>query len=139
MYLLDTNVVSELRKAAAGRAHPGVVEWANAAPAEFMFLSAISLHELEYGVRLALRRDQLTGRLLHHWLHRQVTPAFGQRILAVSAEAALEAARFMVPDPVPLRDALIAATAAEHDLVVVTRNTRDFERCGSPRLLNPWV
>jgi predicted nucleic acid-binding protein len=137
MYLLDTNLVSELRKVRSGKADPGVAAWADGVDASSLFLSAITLHELELGVLLAERRDPTQGALLRHWLQQAVVPAFAGRILAVDAAVARRSAALHVPDPKPFRDGLIAATALVHSLVVVTRNLADFEATGVP-LLNPW-
>jgi hypothetical protein len=137
MYLLDTNLVSELRKVRSGKADPGVAAWADGVDASSLFLSSITLHELELGVLLAERRDPTQGALLRHWLQQAVVPAFAGRILAVDAAVALRSAALHVPDPKPFRDGLIAATALVHSLVVVTRNLADFEATGVP-LLNPW-
>ena len=137
MYLIDTNLVSELRKVRSGKADPGVAAWADGVDASSLFLSAITLHELELGVLLAERRDPTQGALLRHWLQQAVVPAFAGRILAVDAAVALRSAALHVPDPKPFRDGLIAATALVHSLVVVTRNLADFEATGVP-LLNPW-
>ena len=138
MYLLDTNVVSELRKVRAGKAHPGVAEWAISTPAAQLFLSAITLHELEHGVLLAERSDPRKGTLLRTWLDTSVAPAFADRVLPIDEAVARRAARLHVPDPAPFRDSLIAATALEHHLTLVTRNTRDFERFADLDILNPW-
>ena len=137
MYLLDTNVVSELRKVKTGRANPGVAQWAQQVDAGALFLSVISLHELELGIQLMERRDAPQGALLRSWLETCVVPAFAERILPVDAAVARRGAGLHGPDPQPLRDGLIAATALEHGLTVVTRNTTDFEASGV-RLLNPW-
>ena len=137
MYLLDTNLVSELRKVRSGKADPGVAAWADGVDASSLFLSSITLHELELGVLLAERREPTQGALLRHWLQQAVVPAFAGRILAVDAAVARRSAALHVPDPKPFRDGLIAATALVHSLVVVTRNLADFEVTGVP-LLNPW-
>lgn len=137
MYLLDTNVVSELRKAKSGKADARVTIWAAEVPASELFLSAISVLELEMGVLLVERRDPAQGTVLRSWLDRHVLPAFADRILPVDAAVARRCARLHVPDPRAERDALIAATALAHDLTVVTRNVGDFEATGV-RLLNPW-
>jgi predicted nucleic acid-binding protein len=137
MYLLDTNLVSELRKVRSGKADPGVAAWADEVDASSLFLSVITLHELELGVLLAERRDPTQGALLRHWLQQAVVPAFAGRILAVDDAVARRSAALHVPDPKPFRDGLIAATALVHSLVVVTRNLGDFAATGVP-LLNPW-
>ncbi|UXY52017.1 type II toxin-antitoxin system VapC family toxin [Pseudomonas tohonis] len=137
MFLLDTNVVSELRKARQGRADPGVVTWAGSVNAKTLYLSAISLMELETGVLGIERKDAAQGALLRTWLNQQVLPGFAGRVLAVDATVALACARLHVPDRKSERDALIAATALVHGLTVVTRNLADFEGTGVP-LINPW-
>ena len=137
MFLLDTNVVSELRKAPSGRADAGVVAWARAVPASGLFVSAITLLELELGVLQVERRDAAQGAVLRTWLEQQVLPAFEGRILAVDTAIARRCARLHVPDRQSERDALIAATALVHAMTVVTRNLADFERAGVS-LLNPW-
>lgn len=138
MLLLDTNVVSELRKVRAGRADPNVSRWADyVAPSE-LYLSVITLHELELGVLLAERRDPAQRAILRTWLESHVHPAFAGRILPVDQAVARQAARLHVPDPRPVRDALIAATAQVHGMTVVTRNIGDFAPMGVP-VLNPWL
>ena len=135
MYLLDTNVVSELRKTAKANRH--VVAWANDAPANALFLSAITILELEYGVLLVERRDDAQGAVLRSWLDAHVMPTFSGRVLSVDAAVARRCARLHVPDPRSERDALIAATAWVYGFVVVTRNARDFAATGI-ETLNPW-
>lgn len=135
MYLVDTNVISELRDPA--RAQAGVKAWEATVTPSMVFLSAISLLEIEYGVRLLERRDPKQGRALRSWLDNKVLPAFEGRILPVTAEVARRCAALMVPNPRPLRDALIAATALVQGLTVVTRNVADFEPTGVT-VLNPW-
>ncbi len=139
MFILDTNVVSELRKAKAGTANPGVTEWAIEVPASLMFLSVISLHELEHGVLLAERRDPAQGSVLRRWLDTSVATAFADRFLPVDEPVARRAAALHVPDPAPFRDALIAATAHVHAMTVVTRNVRDFGRFVGLHVTNPWT
>ena len=137
-FLLDTNVVSELRKAKSGKAHPSVTAWAAQIPAGSLYLSAITLLELEMGVLQLERRDAEQGMTLRTWLDGHVLPAFAGRVLAVDAAVALQCARLHVPDKLSERDAMIAATALVHGMTVVTRNVADFAASGVP-LLNPWL
>lgn len=138
MYLLDTNVISELRKARTSKADTHVVAWASRMPPESLFLSAISILELEMGILLIERRDVAQGKILREWLDTQVTPAFSGRILAVDEKVAKRCAQLHVPDRSPERDALIAATALVHNLTVATRNVDDFKPMGV-MLVNLWV
>ncbi|MFZ5483842.1 MAG: type II toxin-antitoxin system VapC family toxin [Pseudomonadota bacterium] len=137
MFLLDTNVVSELRKAKSGKADKHVVRWAAGVPAGNLYLSAITLLELETGILLIERRDARQGKSLRSWFNEQVLPAFDGRILPVDTAVALCCARLHVPDPRAERDALIAATALVHTLTVVTRNVSDFAGA-DVTVLNPW-
>ena len=137
MYLLDTNVVSELRKVRSGRADANVAAWADQVDAADLFLSVISLQELEIGVLLKERRDPAQGAVLRRWLQDQVIPAFATRMLPVDTAVALRSAALHVPDPRPVRDGLIASTALVHGLRVVTRNIADFQPMGVD-LFDPW-
>lgn len=139
MYLLDTTVISELRKARSGTANAGVIAWADEIPAALMYVSVISIHELEYGVLLAERSDAPKGKVLRSWLDNSVVPAFVERIFPVDLDVAVRAAGLHVPDPAPVRDALIAATAQVHGLAIVTRNIRDFQRFRDLEIINPWT
>ena len=138
MYLLDTNVISELRKARAGKADRNVTAWAAPIPLTQFFVSVVTIHELEMGVLLAERRDPRQGRLLRTWLDGRVVAGFGTRILPVDTAVVRRSARLHVPDPRPFRDALIAGTALVHGMTVVTRNVTDFEPTGVP-VVNPWT
>jgi predicted nucleic acid-binding protein len=137
MYLLDTNVVSELRKVETGSADPRVKTWAESSETESSFLSAITILELEQGVLLMERRDARQGLMLRSWLEKHVLADFAGRILPVDIAVARRCAALNVPNPKPYRDGLIAATALVHGLTVVTRNTSDFKSTGVA-LLNPW-
>jgi predicted nucleic acid-binding protein len=136
MFLLDTNVLSELRR--PERANVGLTAWAASAPPEELFISAITLFEIELGVAQAERKDATKGAVLRGWIDAQVVPGFQNRIVPVDVDVARRCAGLHVPDPRPQRDSLIAATALVHRLIVVTRNVRDFEPMGVP-LLNPWA
>ncbi len=138
MYLLDTNVVSELRKIRAGKADSHVANLADSIDAAALYLSVITIQELEIGVLLAERRDPSQGAIFRAWLNDHVLPAFSGRILAVDTAVAQRSARLHVPDLRPVRDGLIAATALVHGMTVVTRNVTDFEPTGV-LLLNPWI
>jgi toxin FitB len=137
MYVLDTNVVSELRKVKSGKANKNVAAWATGVPAASLFISAITILELEAGVLLVERRDAKQGAVLRAWLDGQVLPAFSGRILAVDTAVAQRCARLHVPHPRADRDALIAATALTHGMAVVTRNMADFVPTGV-EIHNPW-
>jgi toxin FitB len=137
MFLLDTNVVSELRKVRLGRAHARVAHWADTVDAAALFVSAVTVLELEIGVLLMERKDERQGRLMRTWLDDHVRPAFHHRILVIDEAVALQCARLHIPDPRPERDALIAATALVRGMTVVTRNVEDFAGTGAS-VLNPW-
>jgi predicted nucleic acid-binding protein len=134
-FLLDTNVISELRR--PERAAPAVVNWVAAQTEGSLRCSVVSILELQIGALQILRRDKLQGTMLQTWIDGQVLPRFEGRIVPVDVVVALKCASLHVPDPRPDRDAYIAATALVHDLTVVTRNMRDFAATGV-RLLNPW-
>ena len=137
MYLLDTNVVSELRKVGAGRADPKVAQWAQSVETASLFVSVITIQELEIGIQLAMRRDSTQGELLRQWMNQHVLPAFEGRVLSVDLAVVQRSAALHVPNPRPVRDGLMAATALVHGLTVVTRNLADFQPCGVT-LINPW-
>ena len=138
MLLLDTNVISELRKARAGKADPNLTAWIQVVPAGSLYLSAIVIQELEIGILLAERRDPSKGALLRAWLDEHVLPTFSDRILPIDTKVARRSAALHIPDPRPIRDALIAATALTHSMTIVTRNVVDFESAGV-QILNPWA
>ncbi len=138
MYLLDTNVVSELRKTHAGKAHPNVREWFESIDGAEAFISVITLQELEIGILLAERKDPVQGTMLRSWVEGYVRPVFKENILVVTDEIATASARYYIPNPKPSRDALIAATAEVLKLTIVTRNTTDFDYCNA-KILNPWL
>jgi predicted nucleic acid-binding protein len=138
MFILDTNVISELRKAKAGKADKKVVAWATNIPASALYLSVITILELETGVLLIERRDKKQGAVLRAWLNNHVLPAFTDRILSIDIAVVQRCALMHVPHPRSHRDALIAATALTHRMTVVTRNVTDFQPMGVP-IHNPWT
>ena len=137
MYVLDTNVVSELRKVRLGKADANVASWTERVDAADLFLSAITIMELELGVLSIERKDATQGALLRSWLEQHVLPEFSGRTLPVDTAVAQRCARLHVPDKRGERDALIAATALVHGMVVVTRNVDDFAPTGV-LVVNPW-
>jgi toxin FitB len=136
MYLIDTNVVSELRN--LSKAHPNVRAWNSGIDVTTTFLSVVTVMEIELGAVLKQRKDTTQARVFRSWLHGKVLPEFDGRILPVSTAVALRWASLQVPKTRSYRDALIAATALEHKLTVVTRNVADFESTGVP-IINPWI
>lgn len=135
-YLLDTNVVSELRKP-HGKADENVRAWAVARPAAELYLSVVTILEIERGIAQVGRRDELQAQRLQRWLEDELLDVFRARILPLDVPAARRTARLHVPDPRPERDALIAGTALAHNMTIATRNIRDFEPMGVP-VINPW-
>jgi predicted nucleic acid-binding protein len=135
MFLLDTNVVSELRR--PDRGNPDVVRWASSVARSAQFLSAVTVLELEIGALSLSRKDKAQGGLLWTWIRHKVLPEFAGQILPFTVDTSLLCAPLHVPDRRPQRDTMIAATALEHRLTVVTRNIRDFASMGVPTL-NPW-
>ena len=142
MYLLDTNVVSESRKASRKQTGPAAMDarvrrWFASVDGSSLFLSAMTVLELEIGCLLVERRDPAQGVVLRRWLQDHVLSAFAGRILPVDVAVAQRCATLHVPNPLEDRDSLIAATALVHGMTVVTRNTAHFARTGAA-LLNPW-
>ena len=136
MFLLDTNVISELRR--PERADRNVAAWASTIPAASFFLSAISILEIELGALQIAPKDVAQIAVLRAWIDGQILPRFEGRVLPVDIAVAQRFARLHVPDPRAERDALIAATPIVHGLTVVTRNVADFESMGVA-LFNPWT
>jgi toxin FitB len=135
MFVLDTNVLSELRQ--PRKSNPKVLAWALSQPVAAQFVSAITVLELELGVLQNERKDAAEGAVLRAWLDRKVLPQFAGRILPLDQAVALRCARLHVPDPRAERDAIIAATALVHGMTIVTRNAIDFEATGAS-VINPW-
>ncbi len=133
-YLLDTNVISELRK--GQRCNPGVASWFAEVSSGEIYLSALTVGEIRKGIENIRRRDQRRAEALDAWLH-ELLEMHSDRILPVNAVIAEQWGRFNVPDPLPVLDSLLAATASVHDLTLVTRNLKDVERTGVA-YLNPF-
>lgn len=135
MFILDTNVISEMRR--GDRTHPNVAAWVLSVPHSDLHLSAVTVFELELGVLMLERRDPKAALPLRLWLDGKVLPQFADRILPVDAAVARRASALHVPNRRPDRDAFIAATAIVHSMTIVTRNVRDFEpTCVAA--INPW-
>lgn len=130
-YLLDTNVLSELRK--RDRADRNVVGWFRQRQAQELFLSVLTVGELRHGVERIRRRDPSSAVSIDQWLNRTVQE-FRDRIIDVDRAVAERWGLMGIPDPIPDVDGLIAATALERNLVVVTRNTKHMERTGAPHI-----
>ena len=137
MFLLDTNVVSELRKIRSGKSDRNVSAWADSVDAADLFVSVVTFLELEIGILRVERRDPASGALLREWMNERVLSAFANRTLAVNIAVAKRSAQLHVPDPRPIPDALIAGTALVHGMTLVTRNVADFAPMGVT-VINPW-
>ena len=138
LWLVDTDVVSELRRAPLGRCDPRVRGWAASTHASRTFLSAVTVEELERGVLSKELQDPAQGAVLRRWLEEDLLGSFAGRILPVDTDVARLAASLHVPDPAPVRDACIAATALVSGLVVATGNVRDFARFARLAVHDPW-
>ena len=138
MRLLDTNVISEMRKFKSGKADPAVQRWAKGVSRLDMYLSAITIFEMEFGILRLRGKDPVQGQMLSEWLHGTVLPSFAGRVIDVDAAIAIRCAALHVPANRSYRDSFIAATALAHGMTVVTRNTKDFIPMGVS-VLNPWL
>lgn len=134
MYLLDTNVISQFHKPQPDR---GVLNWVGNQDEAELFISVVTVMEIEIGIKRLERRDPEQARRLQRWLDQSVLKGFEGRIVPIDLDAARRCAASHVPDPAPERDALIADTASSRGFTVVTRNEKDFRRFGVP-VLNPF-
>jgi toxin FitB len=136
-YLLDTNVISELRKVGDGKADPNVTAWISAQDSRDLYISAITILELERGILSIQRRDIEQGSRLRTWMDSRVRPEFATRTISIDDEVATRCAHLHIRDRRNEADAIIAATALVHGLVVLTRNAQDFQGTGVV-LVDPW-
>ena len=137
MYLLDTNVLSELRKVAHGKADPNVASWVENRSIDELYISTITVFEIEKGILKVERKDQQQGSILRGWFVENVLPAFEGRIISLDVEVARISASLHIPDPKAEADSIIAATAIAHGMTLVTRNVNDFRNISVP-IFNPW-
>jgi toxin FitB len=135
MYLLDTNVLSALRR--RDRMDANLRHWAESVLLSDQYLSVISIMEIELGILRVERRDAAQAAVLRRWFDGELGRAFADRILPITDTIARRCAALHVPDPKSERDAYIAATALEHRFAIVTRNVADFAHCGV-EIVNPW-
>ena len=133
-FLLDTNVIAEVRK--GSRANANVRAWFAALDPEAILLSVVTVGEIRRGIESVRRRDPAAARALERWLRRLLTD-HGNRVLAVDLSIAEEWGRLNVPDPLPVIDGLLAATAKVHGLTLATRNVKDVARSGAD-VVNPF-
>jgi predicted nucleic acid-binding protein len=138
MYVLDTNVISELRKGRTGRIAPPVKVWFEPVALSACYLSTITIQEIETGILLLEGRDPAQAAAIRRWLEQTILYDFKDRILPVDISVARVCAQLHVPVTRPYRDALIAATAMAHGMTVVTRNVKHFAEM-SVRFLDPWA
>ena len=137
MYLLDTNILSEFYKLANNKIDLNVRAWlATINPSETM-ISAVSLSEIQTGILLKARKDKIQAQYLTQWFEQKLIPVYRDRTLAITADIALLAAQFHIPNKMDINDAYIAATAKQHKLTLVTRNVKDFEKLKLD-LINPF-
>jgi predicted nucleic acid-binding protein len=137
MYLLDTNVVSEIRKASTGKADPHVVAWTQAIPNTLSYISVMTLFEIEIGILSLDRRDGFQAAALRRWMEEGVKYEFRDRMISIDGAIALRCAACNVPNTRSLRDAFIGATAFVRGYTLVTRNVRDFQGM-ELKIVNPW-
>lgn len=138
MYLLDTNVISEIRKINQHKYPSAFKAWFDDVDLGLCYLSVITLFEIERGILQKSLKDKIQADILRHWFNHQILYDFKDRIIALDEVSSLKTASFHVPNPAPLADSFIASTAISYDLILVTRNTKDFIGFNGIQLLNPF-
>ncbi|MDP8101626.1 type II toxin-antitoxin system VapC family toxin [Phocoenobacter atlanticus] len=138
MFLLDTNLISEIRKIKQGKANPNVVDWFKNNSIEDFYTNPTVLMEIQRGILRKKYKDPKQFTALTNWYQNNVLKMLNGRILNITPKTAEICAKLHIPDPSPENDAWIAASAIEHNLILVTRNTKDFEGLGI-KLFNPFV
>ncbi len=138
MYLLDTNIISEMRLAAKGRGDPALMAWANCYEESLFYTNIVVLMEIERGILNVEKRDPAQASTLNQWLTNTVKQAFKGRVLTLDEGTASICASLHIPDRTPENDAWIAASAIQHDLTLVTRNVQDFQH-PHLRVFNPFA
>lgn len=138
MYLLDTNIISELRKLEKGRADPNVAKWFQQVDLQQAYLSVITLFEIKVGILQLIRHDAQQAAILQSWFENTLLPNFENRILPLDQKVVMTCAELHVPDKKPLNDSYLAATAKSHHFKMVTRNLKDFQHSGV-EIINPFI
>ncbi|WP_228777398.1 type II toxin-antitoxin system VapC family toxin [Lonepinella koalarum] len=137
MFLIDTNVISELRKIPLGDANVNVSEWAMRIPEEHIFISVVSIMEIKRGILTLQRRDPTQAKIIQQWFENIIKAQFQSRILPINLKTAEICATLHAPNKRPENDAWIAAIALEHNLTLATRNVKDFD-IAELKIFNPW-
>ena len=136
-YLLDTNVLSEYRKVEKGTANPNFVKWQQHILLHQLYLSSITVMEINIGILRLARKDKKQAFILKNWFENKVLPNFKQQIFSFDLTTAIICSELHIPDPRPERDTMIASTALQHNLVLVTRNVKDFN-IPNLSIINPF-
>lgn len=138
MYLLDTNVISQIRKVNHPKCPPIFKTWFDKVDLNHCYLATITLFEIERGILQKAHKDKMQADMIRHWFEHQIKPEFAERVLSLDMPNALKTAYFHVPNPAPLIDSFLAGIAISHELILVTRNTKDFIGFDGIKLLNPF-
>ncbi len=138
MFLLDTNIICELRLISKNKGNTNVLKWASQYDSRLFYTNVTVMMEIYRGILRIERRDKIQADILNEWYNERIKTLFKDRILNITPNTAEICAKLHIPDPSPENDAWIAASAIEHNLILVTRNTKDFEGLGI-KLFNPFI